>query len=74
MKLHESTDHSETIGRSDLERELNISRSTASVMLQRGSFPNAFRLDGRAWRIPRSDVEAFKAARRVKPTQVGGGA
>jgi excisionase family DNA binding protein len=60
-------DRSETIGRAALERELAISRSTASGLLQNGSFPNAFRLDGGAWRIPRSDVEAFKAARRVKP-------
>ena len=48
----------------ELADDLRIHRKVAERYVRGGQFPNAFKV-GRDWRIPRSDVEAYKAARRV---------
>lgn len=50
---------------------LRLHTKVVTRMVLRGDFPNAVKL-GRDWRIPASDVDAYLAARRVKPE--GGGA
>lgn len=44
--------------------ELGVHRNTVKTLLLQGAFPTAYRLL-RQWRIPRADVDAFKAARRI---------
>ncbi|MBS0188908.1 MAG: helix-turn-helix domain-containing protein [Planctomycetes bacterium] len=43
-----------------------VCRKTAERWCRKGRFPNATRV-GRQYRVPASDVEAYLAARRVKP-------
>lgn len=74
IRMNQQSPARATLSRSELEQVLGISRSTASQLLQSGAFPHAFRLDGGAWRIPRSDVEDYIAARRVVPPAEGGAA
>ena len=38
--------------------------STIRSWLAAGEFPNAYKLQGREWRIPRSDIEALQARER----------
>lgn len=40
--------------------------STVRTWLGEGRFPNAYRLLGREWRIPRSDVEAMQLAEAAR--------
>lgn len=49
----------------DACRQLGVSKVTFRRYLDRGEFPNAFRLDAN-WRIPKSDIDAFKAKCRKR--------
>jgi helix-turn-helix protein len=40
--------------------------STVRSWLEAGLFPNAFKLRGKTWRVPRSAVEAFQASERTQ--------
>lgn len=54
-----------------LAGELNRSPSTVRGWLSSGAFPGAYRLQGREWRIPRTEVEAFLNRQRPqKPVAV----
>ena len=54
---------------------LGVSKNVMTDLVRSNAFPNAWRSDGGQIRIPRSDVEAYKAARRVvPPAPVEGGA
>lgn len=60
---------SEELTVDELADELHRGRSTIRAWLsEEGNFPNAYRLRGREWRIPRSDVTAFLARQRPRAT------
>ena len=48
----------------EVAAELRVHDNTLKRLLATGSFPNAYRLN-RRWRIPRADLDAFKASRRI---------
>jgi excisionase family DNA binding protein len=50
-----------------LAAELGRSGSTIRGWLGEGLFPHAYRLQGREWRIPRSDVKAFLTQQQKPP-------
>lgn len=52
----------------EVMKALNCHENTVWNYLQRGSFPNAWKL-GRTWRIPTKDLESFIAARRRFPQE-----
>lgn len=47
---------------------LHRSPSTIRGLLGAGAFPNAFKLNGKSWLIPRSDLAAYVDAQRPRPT------
>lgn len=47
---------------------LHRSPSTIRGLLGTGAFPNAFKLNGKSWLIPRSDLAAYVDAQRPQPT------
>jgi excisionase family DNA binding protein len=47
-----------------LAAELGRSDSTVRGWLAAGEFPNAYKLQGKEWRIPQSDVHAFIESQR----------
>ena len=47
-------------GLSQTAKQIGVERSTARRYAEEGHFPNAYRLPGGAWRIPQSDIDAFK--------------
>lgn len=49
----------------ELAGHLKLHRNTMSKLINRGEFPNAFRIE-RDWRIPVSDVEAWIERQRIK--------
>lgn len=54
-----------------LAGELDRSPSTVRGWLSSGAFPGAYRLQGREWRIPRAEVEAFLNRQRPqKPVTI----
>lgn len=63
----------ELLTRQDIQRILGISRGTASQLILDGAFPNAAKV-GHTWRVPKSDIDAYLAANRVKPQAQEGGA
>jgi len=69
---HKAIDASLTSG--EVAEILGLHEMTIRRMAKRGDFPNAFATDGGHIRIPRGDVEAYKAARRVVPPAEGGAA
>lgn len=46
---------------------LHRSPSTIRGLLGAGAFPNAFKLNGKSWLIPRSDLAAYVDAQRPRP-------
>jgi len=50
--------------RQDIEKRLRLKREAVTKMIVRRDFPNAVKL-GKAWRVPKSDVDAYLASRRV---------
>lgn len=48
---------------------LHRSPSTIRGILGAGAFPNAFKLNGKSWLIPRSDLTAYVDAQRPQPTR-----
>lgn len=54
----------ELLTKVQVEVHLRLHRNTVTRLLQSGAFPKAFQAGGR-WRIPSSDVEAFKEERRA---------
>lgn len=56
---------SDVLTKPELERRLRVSNVTATQLLKKNSFPNAYRLR-RNWRIPIADVLAFEGKDRRK--------
>lgn len=46
-----------------------ISRGSVYTLIGNGAFPNAYSIGGR-WRIPHTDVEAYREANRVDTTPI----
>lgn len=46
---------------------LHRSPSTIRGLLGAGAFPNAFKLNGKSWLIPQSDLAAYLDAQRPRP-------
>jgi excisionase family DNA binding protein len=46
--------------------KLGVSRSLVYRLVERGEFPNAYQVSNRL-RIPRADVDALRARKRVRP-------
>jgi len=57
---------------------LGLHEISVRRMAKRGEFPNAFATEGGHIRIPKSDVDAYRAARRIvaptEPATEGGAA
>jgi excisionase family DNA binding protein len=69
------TEPPEMLGLAQVVQMLRVSGKTGWRLVNKGVFPGAFKA-GRDWRIPASDVDAYIAARRVRPPapQAEGGA
>lgn len=52
--------------------ELGLSRDTISRYCLNGRFPTAYQLGGGPWRIPPTDLAAFREALRPKPVDPHG--
>jgi excisionase family DNA binding protein len=76
MKEHNGTIEASTTNGfrtvAEVGRTLRMKRVAVMRLVRRGAFPSATR-PGRNWLIPASDVDAYLAARRVKPEVAKGG-
>lgn len=45
----------------EVAKQIGVHPRTVRRYADDGEFPNAYRLPGGAWRIPQSDIDAFKA-------------
>jgi len=50
--------------RRDVEKRLRVGRASVVKLILGGDFPNAAKV-GWVWRVPKSDVDAYLASRRV---------
>lgn len=63
-----ASDHLSDLTVEAVAAALHRSPSTIRGLLCAGAFPNAFKLNGKSWLIPRSDLMAYVDAQRPQPT------
>ena len=62
-----ASDHLSDLTVDAVASALHRSPSTIRGLLCAGAFPNAFKLNGKSWLIPRSDLKSYIDAQRPRP-------